>query len=71
MTGMLVGLMLIQLTQEALKIVQQKCEKTQLSVNPAKTGFVIFNRRYKLGLMKDSKYWAIEIQIAGQVEFWR
>ena len=40
---------LLELTQGALEVVEEWCQGTSLSVNPLKTGLVIFTRRYKVG----------------------
>jgi len=37
---------LLELTQGTLEVVEKWCQETGLSVNPAKTGFVVFTRKY-------------------------
>ncbi|XP_036138900.1 uncharacterized protein LOC118644432 [Monomorium pharaonis] len=40
---------LLELTQGALEVVEEWCGRTGLSVNPLKTGLVVFTRKYKVG----------------------
>jgi hypothetical protein len=44
---------LLELMQSALETVERWCRGTGLSVNPLKTGLVVFTRKYRVGTIEE------------------
>ena len=60
---------LLELTQGALEVVERWCHETGLSVNPLKTGLVIFTHKYKIGLVEGPVLGGVRLIPTDSVKF--
>jgi len=59
---------LLELTQGVLQVVEKWCQGTGLSVNPAKTGIVIFTCKYKDSFVR-SIFGGVRLSPSGAVKY--